>query len=120
MLSKRLISAALRPLILSLLADGPKYGFQITYSAKILADNQVNWSNSKLYPLLHKLEHEGLVEAFWRPSKSGPDRKYYRLTSDGFGALETEKSEWREVQRIFSLLWDGSADSILVDHLAKS
>ena len=77
----------------------------------VLADNQVNWSNSKLYPLLHKLEHEGLVEAFWRPSSSGPDRKYYRLTPNGVAALEAEKSEWREVQRIFSLLWDSPAPS---------
>ena len=88
MLSKRLIGATLRPLVLSLLSDGPKYGFQITYSAKILADNQVNWSNSKLYPLLHKLEHEGLVESFWKPSTSGPDRKYYQLTAGGQTALE--------------------------------
>jgi PadR family transcriptional regulator len=114
MLSKRLIGAALRPLVLSLLSDGPKYGFQITCNARILADNQINWSNSKLYPLLHKLEHEGLVESFWKSSSSGPDRKYYRLTVAGTAALEAEKSEWREVQRIFSLLWDEPAPSLSV------
>ncbi len=109
MLSKRLIGAALKPLVLSLLADGPKYGFQITYSARILAKDQVHWSNSKLYPLLHKLEHEGLVDSFWEPSRSGPDRKYYRLTPSGREALEHEKSEWREVTRMFSQLWDRSS-----------
>ena len=76
MLSKPLIGAALKPLVLSLLADGPKYGFQITYSVRILANDQIKWSNSKLYPLLHKLEHDGFVESFWKPSKSGQDRKY--------------------------------------------
>ncbi len=106
MLSKRLVGAALKPLVLSLLADGPKYGFQITYRARLLAKNQAHWSNSKLYPLLHKLEHEGLVESFWKPSKSGPDRKYYQLTLEGSRALEVEKDEWRTVQRMFSELWD--------------
>jgi len=106
MISKRLVGAALKPLVLSLLADGPKYGFQITYRARVLAHDQVQWSNSKLYPLLHKLEHEGLVDSFWKPSKSGPDRKYYRLTPTGREALENAKSEWREVSRMFSELWD--------------
>ncbi len=106
MLSKPLIGAALKPLVLSLLADGPKYGFQITYNARILADNQISWSNSKLYPLLHRLEHDGLVESFWRPSATGPDRKYYKLTSDGRRALSSAKHEWKAMNAIFTRLWD--------------
>ncbi len=105
MLSKPLIGAALKPLVLSLLAKGPKYGFQITYSARILAGDQVNWSNSKLYPLLHRLEHDGLVESFWRPSTTGPDRKYYQLTKAGHKALSRAKSEWRAMNAIFAKLW---------------
>ena len=106
MLSKPLIGAALKPLVLSLLADGPKYGFQITYNAKALANNQVNWSNSKLYPLLHKLELDGLVKSFWRPSDSGPDRKYYQLTVEGRKALSEAKREWKTMDAIFTRLWD--------------
>lgn len=105
MLSKPLIGAALKPLVLSLLAKGPKYGFQITYSARILAGDQVNWSNSKLYPLLHRLEHDGLVESFWRPSTTGPDRKYYQLTKAGHKALSRAKSEWNAMNAIFAKLW---------------
>ncbi len=105
MLSKPLIGAALKPLVLSLLADGPKYGFQITYNARILADDQVSWSNSKLYPLLHRLEHDGLVESFWRPSTTGPDRKYYQLTRAGRKALSAAKHEWKVMNAIFAKLW---------------
>ena len=106
MISKPLIGAALKPLVLSLLADGPKYGFQITYSVKVLAGEQVGWSNSKLYPLLHKLEHEGLLESFWQPSDSGPDRKYYKLTTAGIKELTSAKLEWRAMNAIFATLWD--------------
>ena len=105
MLSKPLVSATLKPLVLSMLADGPMYGFQITHRAKILADGEVQWSNSKLYPLLHKLEQQGLVEAFWKPSKTGPDRKYYRITPGGEAALATAKSEWLKVNAMFARLW---------------
>ena len=106
MISKPLIGAALKPLVLSLLVDGPKYGFQITYNVKILADNQVGWSNSKLYPLLHRLEHDGLVASFWQPSDSGPDRKYYKLTAAGKKELTAVKTEWKAMNTIFDRLWD--------------
>ena len=105
MLSKPLAAAALKPLLLSLLADGPKYGFQIGYHTKKLAGNQLKWTNSKLYPLLHKLESQGLVTSFWKPSSSGPDRKYYKLTSKGERALVSVREEWNQMHSIFSQLW---------------
>lgn len=106
MLSKPLAAAALKPLVLSLLASGPKYGFQIAYHTKKLADGQIKWSNSKLYPLLHKLEHQRLVTSFWKPSASGPDRKYYKLTAKGERALVTVRQEWNQMNDIFTRLWN--------------
>ena len=105
MFSKRLLGASLNPLMLSLLADGPMYGYQIIHRARILSDNQIQWTNSKLYPLLHRMEYEGLVEAFWQPSESGPDRKYYKLTANGYKALDQAKQEWKAVNAIFAKLW---------------
>ena len=105
MLSKRLLAASLHPLMLSLLADGPKYGYEIIRRARTLSNDEIRWSNSKLYPLLHQMEHMGLVEAFWKPSESGPDRKYYKLTPNGYKALEHAKQEWKAVNAIFAQLW---------------
>ena len=105
MLSKPLVAASLKPLMLSLLADGEMYGYQIIHRARTLSDDQIQWSNSTLYPLLHRLELEGLVEAVWRPSESGPDRKYYKLTAKGFKALDRAKQEWKAVNAIFAKLW---------------
>ncbi|MFT7553596.1 MAG: PadR family transcriptional regulator PadR, partial [Rhodothermales bacterium] len=102
---KRLIAASLQPLMLSLLADGPKYGYQIIQRARNLSDGEISWSNSKLYPLLHRLQHEGLVEAFWETSESGPDRKYYKLTVAGFKVLDHAKLEWKALDSIFVQLW---------------
>ena len=105
MLSKSLAGATLKPLILSLLADGPKYGFQLVYRARQLVDGQVPWSNSKLYPILHRMEHDGWIESYWESSESGPDRKYYRITEAGGQHLEVLQKEWRMVNSIWSNLW---------------
>ena len=105
MVSKSLASATLKPLILSLLADGPKYGFQLVYRARQLYEGQIPWSNSKLYPILHKLEHAGMVESYWQTSESGPDRKYYRITPSGKEALSREQQEWKLVNAIWKDLW---------------
>ena len=92
--------------MLSLLAGGDMYGYQIIHRARILSDDQIQWSNSTLYPLLHRLELEGLVSAVWCPSASGPARKYYKLTAKGFKALDGVKQEWKAVNAIFAKLWD--------------
>lgn len=105
MLSKSLVSATLRPLILSLLSDGPKYGFQLVFRMRQLYDGQVPWSNSKLYPLLHRMEHDGWIESYWQSSDAGPDRKYYRITAEGSLVLSKAQNEWRMVNAMWSELW---------------
>ncbi len=105
MVSKSLASATMKPLVLSMLKDGPKYGFQLVYRARQLYEGQIPWSNSKLYPLLHKMEHDGWVESYWKSSDSGPDRKYYRITAEGEKALAKVQSEWQMVNAIWRDLW---------------
>lgn len=105
MFSKRLLAASLEPLMLSLLADGPKYGYAIIKRARQISNDQIDWSNSQLYPLLHRLEYDGLVEAFWQASDSGPNRKYYRLTPKGHEALAARKKEWFSMHAVFIQLW---------------
>ena len=105
MFSKNLVAASLEPLLLTLLSEGEMYGYEIIQRVKELSSGKIRWTASKLYPLLHSLENDGLVEARWYPSESGPDRKYYRLTRNGAAALETTKREWLEVNAILARLW---------------
>lgn len=105
MLSKSLAGATLEPLILTLLADGPKYGFQLVHRAKQLYDDKVPWTNSKFYPILHRMEHDGWVESFWRESDDGPNRKYYCLTARGEKELASLQNEWKLVNAMWQNLW---------------
>ncbi len=106
-LSRKLAGASFKPLVLSLLSSGPKYGFQIVHTIQILSEERLHLPNSKLYPLLHLLEQDGLVEAFWKPSESGPDRKYYRLTESGVKSLDGIRAEWNWMYSMFTQLWNG-------------
>ena len=105
MLPKPLVTASLRPIILTLLDGEPMYGYEIIQSVHSLSEGQIQWPAGKLYPLLHSLEHKGLIEAFWKPSEEGPDRKYYRLTAEGQTALAREKQSWLDLNAIMVRLW---------------
>ena len=105
MLPKPLVTASVRPIILTLLGQEPLYGYDIIQRVHTLSEGQIKWPPGKLYPLLHSLENKGLIEAFWKPSAEGPARKYYRLTSAGEVALAREKQSWLDLNAMLVRLW---------------
>lgn len=105
MISKSLVTATTKPIILSILADGENYGYRIIQRIQDLSDGKIRWTTGTLYPALHALENEGLVESTWKAVDNAPDRKYYRLTDNGLKALEAEKRQWLDVNDVFLKLW---------------
>lgn len=105
MLPKPLVAATLEPIMLSLLDERPMYGYEIIQRVEALSGGRIQWPANKLYPLLHRLENQKIVAAFWKHSESGPDRKYYRLTARGTNALSRTKQDWLDVNRILISLW---------------
>ena len=91
MVSKNLMAASTKPLILAILARREMYGYQIIQEVIKLSGGTLEWSEGMLYPVLHKLERERLVRSQWRISETGRRRKYYRLTDQGLKELEKEK-----------------------------
>jgi PadR family transcriptional regulator PadR len=108
MISKALVAASTKPLILSILLDGETYGYQIIRQMKELSGGCLEWSFGMLYPVLHRLERDGLIASSWRSSEADRFRKYYRLTEAGRRELEREKSQWLAVNKIFARLWESS------------
>ena len=105
MFSKALIGATLKPIMLSILARGEAYGYDIIQRIHDLSDGKVQWTAGTLYPVLHRLEAEGLVVSKWSESEEGPRRKYYRLTPSGAGVLETERKQWLDMHALLVKLW---------------
>src|SRR5690349_8812467 len=93
MLSKDLIAASSKPLILSILADGENYGYAIIERVRDLSAEQIHWSEGMLYPVLHRLEKEGLIASRWVNADGGRERRYYRLKPEGRRALESQKTQ---------------------------
>jgi len=112
MIPKSLVAASLKPFILSVLKRGPNYGYEIIQRVSDLTDGDVSWTTSTLYPVLHRLENEGLLDSFWESVEKGPDRKYYRLTEKGLLRLEKEKADWLSIHNALTQLWTPGPDPI--------
>jgi PadR family transcriptional regulator PadR len=94
--------------VLSLLEPEPRYGFELT---QLLGRNvKLLLTEGTIYPLLARLRTEGLVSAEWRESKSGPPRRYYKLTAPGRRALAAFREEWTQFRRaVDAVLLGGEA-----------
>ena len=102
--SKDLIAASSRPLVLSILARADNYGYAIIREVKRLSGGHLDWKEGMLYPVLHRLEAEKLIEASWR-QVDGRRRKYYRLTEAGNRALARERQEWETMNATLGRAW---------------
>lgn len=108
MISKALIAASSKPVILSILLSGESYGYQIIQKVKGLSGGAMDWSDGMLYPVLHRLEKEGFIRSRWKVSEESRMRKYYVLTPLGREELESERSQWESVHGVLSRLWNPS------------
>jgi PadR family transcriptional regulator PadR len=77
--------------VLALLARRESYAYDI---AATLADS-VDMGEGTIYPLMRRMQNDGLVTTRLEESSSGPPRKYYRLTAEGRAAYAAQKREWR-------------------------
>lgn len=96
-MSRELVAASARPLVLSILAGGESYGYAIIQEVATRSGGRMAWTEGMLYPVLHRLEREGLIEARWDEGE-GRKRKYYRLKREGRAALREEREQWSIVQ----------------------
>lgn len=104
-LSRELVAASATPLVLAILAEGDSYGYAIIKRVAQLSGGRLQWSDGMLYPVLHRLERQGLVTARWCASESGRKRKYYRITKAGRAQLAAQRRQWQIVDGALRGLW---------------
>jgi transcriptional regulator len=90
-------------LILEALAQEPSHGYRIAQRIKERSKGVLDFKEGTLYPALHKLEHEGLVESYEDVEKGRP-RRYYRITRSGRSVLARDRAEWRKLSRAVTLI----------------
>ncbi len=93
-IEKSLRSGSMPLLLLKLLEDGDKYGYQMIAELRLRSDDTFHLKAGTLYPLLHGLEEKGWVEAYEAQAAAGKPRRYYHLTQKGRLALLEKEAQW--------------------------
>lgn len=92
-------------MVLAILNRGESYGYEIIQRVKRLSNEQIVWSEGALYPVLHRLEKQGLIQSVWRKSEQGRKRKYYEITRKGKKVLDAEQKQWHLANDMLGKLW---------------
>ena len=98
-------AASINAVLLAILARGDSYGYEIIKQVRDLTDGAIDWPAGSLYPVLHRLKTDGLVESYWMQPEGERRRRYYRITEKGRKALGAEKEQWFTVHNLLMQLW---------------
>jgi len=92
-----LLPGTLDLLILRTLQAQPLHGWAIADRIQQVSEDVLQVNQGSLYPALHRLEHQGWIEAEWKVSELGRRAKYYHLTTAGRRQLAVEAGEWERM-----------------------
>jgi DNA-binding PadR family transcriptional regulator len=104
-IAKDLVAASATGLVLGILQKGASYGYAIIQEVRELSGGELEWSEGMLYPVLHRMADQGLIEAYEERSESGRKRRYYRLRPEGKRALAEERRQWDVVNAALERAW---------------
>ncbi|MFC0681159.1 PadR family transcriptional regulator [Lysobacter korlensis] len=110
-MDKDLVAAMASPLVLAILAEDRSYGYAILKRVRELSDSELEWSDGMLYPLLHRLERLGYVEAQWGRSPEGRRRRYYEITAPGRAELAHQRQQWATATRTLGGIWKAGSEA---------
>lgn len=85
-------------------ALGPIHGYGIAQRIQQISRDVLQVQQGSLYPALHRLENRGLLAAEWKPSDTGREAKFYKLTAKGRAQLRTETANWARLAEAVSLI----------------
>lgn len=103
-LSADLLRGHTDTMILKLLSDGDKYGYEITKLIYELSSHEYELKEATMYSSLKRLEAEGHITSYWGDETQGGRRKYYRITVGGWHLYQSNMRSWHEAKRILEKL----------------
>ncbi|MFJ8263792.1 PadR family transcriptional regulator [Rummeliibacillus sp. NPDC094406] len=91
-------------MILKLLLDSDKYGYQISKLIYANSGEQYELKEATMYSSLKRLEKEGSIMSYWGSENQGGRRKYYKITDLGKNTYEQNKKNWEQAKQILERL----------------
>jgi DNA-binding PadR family transcriptional regulator len=107
-IGKDLVAASSMPLVLAILSEGESYGYAILKRINELSAGAMKWTDGMLYPLLHRLDRLGYIEARWEEADGTRKRRYYSITPGGLDALTEQRRQWEVVAGALNNAWHAS------------
>jgi transcriptional regulator len=95
MLDRELKKGSAELLILSLVEDLPRHGYEISKQIEARSGGVLRFNVASLYPLLYRLEKRGWIEGKWVEKAGQRRRRYYKLTKDGKKVLAAQRTIWQ-------------------------
>jgi PadR family transcriptional regulator, regulatory protein PadR len=92
-----LVQGTLDLLILKIISLQPMHGWAIAQRIRQISSDVLRVNQSALYPALHRLEHQGWIQAEWGDSENNRRAKYYSLTREGRKYFEREQQSWQRL-----------------------
>ncbi len=102
------IRGTLEMLVLRVLDFGPMHGWGISERIQSLSSDALSFSQGSLYPVLARLQSEGLVTTEWARTENNRRAKYYRLTPQGERKLLAEHANWRRLRTAVDWIMEGA------------
>ena len=103
-LSSDLLRGHTDTIILGLLSEGDKYGYEITKLVSENSDNLYELKEATMYSSLKRLEKDGHITSYWGDETQGGRRKYYRITASGRELYKSNKQNWDYAKKILDKL----------------
>ena len=103
-LDRELKKGSAELLILSLVEDRPRHGYEIGQLIELRSRGVLHFNVGSLYPLLYRLEKRGWIRGRWVEKPGQRRRRYYRLTASGKNVLSKQRAGWREFVEAINLI----------------
>ena len=105
-LARELKKGSAELLILSLVEDQPRHGYDIGTLIEQRSGGLLRFNVASLYPLLYRLERRGWIQGRWVEQPGRRRRRYYKLTAEGKKVLAAQRTTWREFVEAISRITD--------------
>jgi PadR family transcriptional regulator PadR len=101
-----LLKGTLGLLLLKALNGNPRHGYEIMKWITEMSGGTFQIEEGAIYPALHRLEAQGLIQSDWRQTENNRQAKYYRLTTRGRARLREETAQWKQYTTAFNAVLD--------------
>ena len=108
MFSPTLKKGSMELLLLSLLEDQPRHGYEIGRQIEEKSGGRLQFRVSSLYPVLCRMEDRGWIKGYWVEKPGERRRRFYQLTPNGQKALAEQRETWEEFKTALNLILESN------------